>query len=31
MFEDRRIIPKCYNGLDRETIHLYNENKMKSD
>ena len=24
MFEDRGIIPKCFNGLDSETIHLYN-------
>ena len=27
MFEDRGIIPKCFNGLDSETIHLYNVNK----
>ena len=31
MFEDREIIPKCFNGLDSETIHLYNVNKKKSD
>ena len=27
MFEDRRIIPKCFNDLDSETINLYNVNK----
>ena len=27
MFEDRGIIPKCSNGLDSKTIHLYNVNK----
>ena len=31
MFEDRKIIPKCFNGLDSETIHLYNVNKEKFD
>ena len=31
MFEDRGIIPKCLNGLDSETIHLYNVNKKKFD
>ena len=31
MFEDRRIIPKCFNGLDREIIHLYDVNKKKFD
>ena len=30
MFEDRGIIPKCFNGLDSETIHLYNVNKKRS-
>ena len=29
MFEDRRIIPKCSNGLDSETIHLYNVNEKE--
>ena len=29
MFEDRGIIPKCSNGLDSETIHLYNEVWLK--
>ena len=29
MFEDRGIIPKCFNGLDSETIPLYNVNKNK--
>ena len=27
MFEDRGIIPKCFNGLDSKTIHLYNINE----
>ena len=27
MFEDGGIIPKCSNGLDGKTIHLYNSNK----
>ena len=31
MFEDRGIIPKCSNGLDSETVHLYNVNKKKFD
>ena len=33
MFNDRGIIPKCFNGLDRQrkTIHLYYVNKKKSD
>ena len=31
MFEDRGIIPKCFNGLDRETIHPYYTNKKKFD
>ena len=34
MFEDRAhrgIIPKCFNGLDSETIHPYNINKKKFD
>ena len=31
MFEDIGIIPKCFNGLDSETIHLYNVNKKKFD
>ena len=31
MFEDRGIIPKCFNGLDSETIHLYNVNKKNVD
>ena len=31
MFEGRGIIPKCSNGLDSETIHLYNVNKKKFD
>ena len=31
MFEDRRIIPKCLNGRDSETIHLYDVNKKKFD
>ena len=29
MFEDKGIIPKCFNGLDSETIHPYNINKKK--
>ena len=29
MFEDREIIPKCFNGLDSKTIHLYNVSKKK--
>ena len=32
MFEDRAyrgIIPECFNGLDIETVHLYNVNKKK--
>ena len=28
MFEDREIIPKCFNGLDSKTVHLYNLYKM---
>ena len=24
MFEDRGIIPKSFNGLDSETIHIFN-------
>ena len=31
MFEDRAhrgIIPKCFNGLDSETVHLYNEKEV---
>ena len=31
MFEDRGIIPKCFNSLDSETIHLYNVNKKQFD
>ena len=31
MFEDRGIIPKGFNDLDSETIHLYNVNKKKFD
>ena len=31
MFEDRVIVPKWFNGLDSETIHLYNVNKKKFD
>ena len=31
MFEDRRIISKCFNGLDSETIHLFNVNENKFD
>ena len=31
MFEYRGIIPKCFYGLDSETIHLYNVNKKKFD
>ena len=31
MFEDRGIIPRCFNGLDSETIHLYDVNKKKFD
>ena len=31
MFEDRGIIPKCFNGLHSKTIHLYNINKKKFD
>ena len=31
MFEDRGIVPKCFNGLDSETILLYNVNKRKFD
>ena len=31
MFEDRWIIPKCFNSLDSETLHLYNINKKKFD
>ena len=31
MFEDRGIIPKCCNGLDSKTIHLYNVNKKRFD
>ena len=31
MFEDRGIIPKCFNGLESETIHLYIVNKKKFD
>ena len=31
MFEDRGIISKCFNGPDRETIHLFNVNKKKFD
>ena len=31
MFEDRRIIPKCFNDLDSETINLYNVNKKTCD
>ena len=31
MFEDRGIIPKCFNCLDSKTIHLYNVNKKKFD
>ena len=31
MFKDRGIIPKCFNGLDSETIHLYNVNKKEFD
>ena len=27
MFEDRGIIPKCFDDLDSETIHLLNVNK----
>ena len=27
MFEDRGIIPKCFNGLDSKTVHLYNMKK----
>ena len=27
MFEDRGIIPKCFNDLDSETTHLHNINK----
>ena len=29
MFEDRGIIPKCFNGVDCETIHLYTVGKKK--
>ena len=29
MFEDRGIIPKCFNVLDSKTIHLYNVNKKR--
>ena len=29
MSEDRGILPKCFNGLDSETIHLCNVNKNK--
>ena len=29
MFEDRGIIPKCFNGLNSKTIHLYNINEKK--
>ena len=29
MFENRGIIPKCFNDLDSEAIHLYNVNKKK--
>ena len=29
MFEDREIIPRCFNGLDSKKIHLYNVNKKK--
>ena len=31
MFQERGIIPKCSNGLDSETKHLYNVNKKKFD
>ena len=31
MFEDKGIIPRCFNGLNIETIHLYNVNKKKFD
>ena len=31
LFEDRGIIPKCFNDLDSETIHLYIVNKTKFD
>ena len=31
MFEDRGILLKSFNGLDSETIHLYNVNKNKFD
>ena len=31
MFEDRGIIPKCFNGIDSETIQLCNVNKKKFD
>ena len=31
MFEDSGIIPKCFNDLDGEAIHLYNVNKKKFD
>ena len=31
MFEDRGSIPKCFDGLDNETIHLYNVSKNKFD
>ena len=31
MFEDRGIIPRCFNGPDSKTIHLYNVNKKKFD
>ena len=27
MFEDRRIIPKYFNGLDSKAIHVYDVNK----
>ena len=30
MFEDRGIIPKCFNGLDSKALRLYNINKKKS-
>ena len=29
MFEDRGIIPICFNGLNSKTIHLYNINKKE--
>ena len=31
MFEDRGVIPKCFNGLDSETIHPYKINEKKFD